>query len=66
MDIAAIEETLRQLEETLAAFGEGGPDPEKEPKAAEVFSGLYREMIRMKKNLEILKRNMESDHKLSK
>ncbi len=66
MDITEIEETLRRLEETLAAFGEGGPDPEKDPKAAEVLSGLYREMIRMKRNLEILKRNMESDHKLSK
>ena len=48
------------MEETLKAFGEGGPDPEKDPKAAEVFEGLKKEMIRMKKNLEILKKNMGS------
>ncbi|MBO4886252.1 MAG: hypothetical protein J5602_13145 [Clostridia bacterium] len=58
MDTAPIKETLRQLEETIAAFGEGGPDPEKDPQAAEVFEKLRAEMIRMKINLERLEKNM--------
>ncbi len=66
METGTIEETLREIEETLAAFGEGGPDPERDPKAAEVFEALKREMIRMKKNLEVLKRNMGSGERKSK
>ena len=60
MDLAPIRETLRQLEETIAAFGEGGPDPKKDPQAAEVFEKLRAEMIRMKVNLERLEKNMQT------
>ena len=66
MEQISIEETLRLMEETLAAFGEGGPDPEQEPEAAKAYEGLKQEMIRMKRNLEILKRNMEPAPKQSR
>ena len=53
-----MEETLKKVEETLAAFEGGRPDPEKDPQAAEIFDGLYLEMLRLRDNLERLRKNL--------
>jgi hypothetical protein len=58
-DIPSIENTISQLEGALKSFEEAGFDRENDPQAKEVYMGLYKELVRMKKNLETLKGHMK-------
>ncbi len=58
-DIPSIEDTIRQLQEALDSFEKSGIDRENDPQAKEVYMSLYKELVRMKKNLETLKRHMK-------
>ena len=57
-----IEETLNKMRETLGAFDQAGDDLKRDPKAAEVFGNLRREMERLEQNLKLLKAHMEDKY----
>ena len=54
-----IEETLNKMREMLGASDQAGDDLKRDPKAAEVFGNLRREMERLEQNLKLLKAHME-------